>query len=138
MNGTVIFGAIALFFIVTGLTNFISDLQEEVDVPSKYNQKTIQLRDENYYSENIIGEKIISLNGLSESKKRELWHSSPLKKEMMTFFPDFSLMHEFVEDRMVDDSSFKKNLLDKIDSIEEEYIGGMITGQRAKATLSAY
>jgi hypothetical protein len=39
---------------------------------------------------------------------------------------------------MIDDSDFKKKLLDKIDSTEEKYIGGILTGQRAKATLSSY
>jgi hypothetical protein len=138
MNGTVIFGIIALFFILSSLTNFISDLQDEVDQSSTYNSKNRQLRDESYYSENVVGEKTILLNGLRESKKRELWSNSSLKKEMMDFFPDFSLMHEFVEERMIDDSSFKKKLLEKIDTTEEQYISGVLSGQRAKATLSTY
>jgi len=138
MNGTVIFGIIALFFILSGLTNFISDLQDEVDQPSTYSSKNIQSKDENYYSENVVGEKTILLNGLQESKKKELWANSSLRTEMMEFFPDFSLMHEFVEERMVDDSSFKKKLLEKIDVTEEQYISGVLSGQRAKATLSTY
>jgi hypothetical protein len=137
MNGTAIFGTIALFFILSGLVNFINDLQDEVDYPKSYDKST-QLKNEDYYNTNVVGEQTIILNGLSESKKRELWNSSTLKIEMMNFFPDFSLMHEFVEDRMIDDSDFKKKLLDKIDSTEEKYIGGILTGQRAKATLSSY
>jgi len=137
MNGTAIFGTIALFFILSGLVNFINDLQDEVDYPKNYDKST-QLKNEDYYNINVVGEQTIVLSGLSESKKRELWNSSNLKIEMMNFFPDFSLMHEFVEDRMIDDSNFKKKLLDKIDSTEEKYIGGILTGQRAKATLSSY
>ncbi len=138
MNGTVIFGVIALFFILSGLTNFINDLQDEVDKPNSYSKKTTELNSENYYNTNVIGEQTILLSTLSESKKRKLWNESNLKNEMMEFFPDFSLMYEFVEERMLDDSNFKKNLLNKIKSTEEEYISGILTGQRAKATLSSY
>jgi hypothetical protein len=137
MNGTVIFGIIALFFILSGLVNFINDLQDEVDQPKSYDKST-QLKNEDYYNFNVVGEQTILLSGLSKSKKRELWNSSNLKNEMMNFFPDFSLMHEFVEERIIDDSDFKQKLLDKINSVEEEYIGGTLTGQRAKATLSSY
>ena len=136
MNGTVIFGAIALFFIISGLINFIGDLEDEVDVKSNYSSK--ESKNENYYGVDVVGEQTILLNGLSNSKKRELWNASPLKIEMLNFFPDFSLMREFVEGRMIDDSDFKKKLLEKIDKTEEEYIGGILTGQRAKATLSSY
>jgi len=137
MNGTVIFGIIALFFILSGLTNFINDLHDEVDHPSSYD-KAKQLNNEDYYDTNVVGEDTILLSRLSVAKKRELWNSSTLKIEMMNFFPNFSLMHEFVEERMIDDSNFKKKLLDKIDSTEEEYIGGILTGQRAKVALSSY
>ncbi len=136
MNGTVIFGAIALFFIISGLINFIGDLQDEVDTKSNYNSK--EFKHENYYGVDVIGEKTILLNGLSNSKKKELWNASPLKIEMMNLFPDFSLMREFVEERMVDDSDFKKKLLEKIAKTEEEYIAGILTRQRAKAALSLY
>jgi len=137
MNGTVIFGIIALFFILSGLTNFVNDLHDEVDHPSSYN-KSKQLNNEDYYDTNVVGEETIQLSGLSVAQKRELWNSSSLKSEMMSFFPDFSLMHEFVEERIIDDSNFKKKLLDKINSTEEEYIGGTLTGQRAKVALSSY
>jgi hypothetical protein len=137
MNGTAIFGTIVLFFIISGLVNFINDIQDEVDHPKSY-ERIEQLNDEDYYDTNVIGEETILLSGLSLSKKRKLWNESNLKIEMMSFFPDFSLMHEFVEDRIVDDSDFKKKLLEKIDSTEEEYISGTLTGQRAKSALSSY
>ena len=136
MNGTVIFEAIALFFIVSGLINFIGGLEDDVNIKSNYTNK--EFKHKNYYGVDVLGEQTILLNGLSYSKKIELWNESPLKVEMLKLFPNFSLMHEFVENRIIDDSDFKKKLLDKIDKIKEEYIGGMITGQRAKATLSSY
>ena len=136
MNGTMIFGGIILFFILSGLMNFVNDLHDDVDSKSNYSsQKT---NAENYYDINVVGEQTIVLSGLSKSKKREVWNRSTLKTEMMDFFPNFSLMSEFVEERMIDDSDFKKKLLEKIDSTEEKYISGVVTGERAKVALSSY
>ena len=136
MNGTMIFGGIILFFILSGLMNFVNDLHDDVDSKSNYSsQKT---NAENYYDINVLGEQTIVLSGLSKSKKREVWNRSTLKTEMMDFFPNFSLMSEFVEERMIDDSDFKKKLLEKIESTEEKYISGVVTGERAKVALSSY
>jgi len=136
MNGTVIFGVIALFFILSGLMNFVNDLHDDVDIKSNYSSQ--ETKAENYYDINVVGEQTIVLSGLSKSKKREVWNKSILKIEMMDFFPNFSLMSEFVEERMIDDSDFKKKLLEKIESTEEKYISGVVTGQRAKVALSSY
>ena len=136
MNGTMIFGGIILFFILSGLMNFVNDLHDDVDSKSNYSSQ--ETNAENYYDINVVGEQTIVLSGLSKSKKREVWNKSTLKTEMMDFFPNFSLMSEFVEERMIDDSDFKKKLLEKIDSTEEKYISGVVTGERAKVALSSY
>ena len=138
MNKTVVLGGIILFFIVSGLINFIDKLQEEVDNPSKYSENTTQLDNEKYYDANVVGEQIVLLNGLPISKKREVWNASLLKREMMELFPKFSLMHDMIEERMIDESDFKEGLLHTIESTEEAYIGGSITGERAKALISSY
>ncbi|NEW60364.1 hypothetical protein GSY74_03640 [Sulfurovum sp. bin170] len=39
------------------------------------------------------------------------------------------------EERVIDDGNFKKKLLKKIETIEEKYIGGVVTGQSAKAAV---
>jgi len=136
MNGTMIFGGIILFFILSGLMNFVNDLHDDVDSKSNYSSQ--ETNAENYYDINVVGEQTIVLSGLSKSKKREVWNRSTLKTEMMDFFPNFSLMSEFVEERMIDDSDFKKKLLEKIESTEEKYISGVVTGERAKVALSSY
>ncbi len=137
MNGTVIFGVIALFFILSGLMNFINGLHDEVDTRSSYptNKKSTS---EDYYAINVVGEKTLLLSDLSESKKINVWNTSALKIEMMDFFPDFLAMSELVEERVIDDGDFKQKLLKKIETTEEKYIGGVITGQSAKATLSSF
>lgn len=138
MNGTVVFVGVALFFIISGLINFINGLEDEVDQPSRYSKTTTSSYNEKYYGTNVVGEETLLLDGVSITQKRVIWNTSTLKNEMMEFFPNFSLMHEFIEDRMIDDSSFKKKLLDKIESAEEGYVGGTLTGEKAKAFISSY
>jgi len=138
MNKTVVLGGIIVFFIVSSLINFIGKLQEEVDKPSTYSKQTAQVDNEQYYETNVVGEQIVLLSGLSISKKKEVWNASLLKAEMIEVFPKFSLMHDIVEERMIDDSDFKEDLLHTIESTEEAYIGGSITGERAKALISSY
>ena len=137
MNGTVIFGTIAMFFIISGLVNFINDLHDDVDSRSNYHESR-ESNSENYYSYNSIGERTIVLSELSNSNKMKVWNSSSLKGEMMDLFPDFSLMHELVEERMIESRGFKQRLLKKIELTEEKYIGGGLSGQSAKATLSSF
>ena len=57
---------------------------------------------------------------------------------MLNFFPRFSEMRYFVENHIEDDGNFKEKLLEHIDSVELTYIGGSMTGQSAKATLSKF
>ena len=137
MNGTVIFVGIALFFIISGLINFVGDLEYKENSNSVFSSKEVNINEKEYYGTNVVGEQTIILNGLSTYKKREIWNKSPLKSEMMNFFPNFSLMSEFVEDRVVDDSDFKKKLLEKIKTTGEKYIGGAFTAEKAKAALSS-
>ena len=137
MNGTIIFGGIILFFIISGLINFVNVLHDEVDKPKNYQHRE-ENKNEFYSDVNVIGEQTIRLSGLSESKKKLVWNDSALKSEMLEFFPNFTGMKEFVLDRVVDDGDFKEKLLVKIDKVEEQYIGGAMTGQSVKSTLSSF
>jgi hypothetical protein len=137
MNGTVIFGAIAMFFIISGLVSFVNDLHEDVDSHGNYHESK-ELNSENYYSYNVIGERTLDLMELSETDKLKVWNGSSLKIEMMELFPDFSLMGELIDDSMIENNGFKERLLRNIERTEEKYIGGVLTGQSAKAALSSF
>jgi len=137
MNGTVIFGVIALFFILSGLIDFVNDLHDDVDIRSNYSTGK-KLNNEEYYDVDVVGETTLVLDSLSESKKKIVWNSSSLKIEMMNFFPNFSLMSELVEGRVIDGGEFKKILLKKLETTEEKYIGGVISGERAKSALNSF
>lgn len=139
MNGTVIFGGVILFFIISGLVTFINELHDDVD--TSYSSKKMSHAKEEYsqlYTVNMYGEMTLVLTGLSERKKIKIWKESLLLEEMLKLFPNFTDMKRVVENRLVDDGSFKDKLLEKIMNIEDRYIGGLETGESARASLSQF
>lgn len=136
MNGTVIFAAVAIFFIVLQLTDFINGLHDDVGVKHKFGEKQIDNIDAEYYKTDIVGEKILVLDGLTESKKSEIWQRSEFKTEMLGYYPNFEKMSYFINEKIVDSGGFKQGLLDKIESVQEKYLSGDITKESAISTLS--
>ena len=136
MNGTVIFGAVILFFIISVLIDFVNGLHDDVGVKHKFGEKQIDNIDAEYYKVDVVGDKILILDGLTNSKKGEVWQRSEFRVEMLAYFPDFDKMSYLVNEKVVDSGQFKKDLLNKIESIKEQYISGEITKQSAEATLS--
>jgi len=135
MNGTVIFGGIILFFIISGLITFVNDLHDEVDV--SYGS-TRSENNTKYKSINMYGEITLVLTDVDKLKKREVWKNSFLNREMLELFPNFTDMKTLVENRLVDDGLFKEELLQKIVDTEDRYIGGLETGQSARTSLSKF
>jgi len=133
MNGTVVFSAIAIFFIVSGLISFVNDLHDNADVKKSY------IKDESrLYVVDEFGDKILNLNGYSLSEQKRIWRDSELKEEMLELFPNFIEMKRLIEERIEADTMFKEHLLNHLSSIEEQYIGGTSNGQSAKASLSSF
>ena len=138
MNGTVIVGGVIIFFIISGLITSINKLHDEVDASPKYGSSE-RIADYNkLQSVNIYGEIILKFTEVKESQKRKIWNESFLNQEMLELFPNFTDMKQIVENRLVDDGLFKKELLEKLDTIEDRYIGGLETSQSAKAALSSF
>jgi len=140
MNGTLIFGGIALFFIISALITFVNDLHDDVDTtygstPQEYGTSHGQSR---YSGTNMFGEETLVLTTLSESKKKSVWNKSFLKKEVEEQFPNFSEMRETVDERLVDSGAFKQRLLEKIGKLEEGFITGSVTAESAQASLSSF
>ena len=140
MNGTVIFGGVALFFIISGLVTFVNDLHDDVDVSygSSQSKNSRYKEDQTYQGVNMYGEITLVLTDLGKSQKRDVWKESFLNQEMLELFPNFTDMKKLVENRLVDDGLFKEELLQKIVDIEDRYIGGLETGQSARTALSKF
>jgi len=137
MNGTLLAVGIILILMLTGLVNFINDLHDEVDVSYGY-VSTSDMKNSDYYDINVVGDTILVFTALPESKKHTIWKSSSLRQDMLGYFPNFIKIKELVSQRVVDDGNFKKDLISKIENLEIKFIGGEISGQSAKATLSTY
>jgi len=138
MNGTVIVGGVIMFFIISGLISFINKLHDDVDVSPKYSSSEQISKYNKLQSVNIYGEIILKFTEVKESQKRKIWNESFLNQEMLELFPNFTDMKQIVENRLVDDGLFKKELLEKLDTIEDRYIGGLETSQSAKTALSRF
>ncbi|MBU1667602.1 hypothetical protein KKC13_04230 [bacterium] len=137
MNRAIILLSIVVLLMISGFMNYANYLQTEFTASLKCN--TIEKsKSESYYDINLVGEKTLLLSELAEDEKKEIWNASSLKYEMIDFFPNFIKMSTFVNDRVIDNGLFKEKLLANIKNTEEQFIGGKITGQSAKETLSTF
>lgn len=137
MNRAISLLIIVVLLMISGFMNYADYLQQKIDNSMKLS-KIEKFKSEKYCIVNLEGEKILLLSEFSEAEKKEIWNESILKHEMMTFFPNFIKMTLFVNRQVVDNGLFKEELLTNIKHTEEQYIGGVITGQSAKETLSTF
>lgn len=138
MNGTIIVGGVIVFFIISGLITFINELNDEVDISHGYTKSTQDKKDNQLRNVNMYGEVTLVFIEVAESQKRKIWNESFLNYEMLELFPNFSDMKKLVGNRLVDNGAFKKELLKKLNDIEERYIGGLETSQSARRALSRF
>ena len=128
-----VFSAIVIFFIVSGLISFVNELHDDVEVKRSYTKDESRL-----YVIDEFGDKILNLNGHILSEQKRIWRDSELQEEMLGLFPNFIEMKRLIEERIESDTAFKELLLTHLSTIEEQYIGGASDGQSAKASLSSF
>ena len=138
MNGTMVFVGVVIFLIISWLTTFINTLHDDIDVNYGFEEQVIVSNNKTNSLVNSQGNEVLLLNTLSLQEKKSLWSDSLLKEDMLKLFPRFSEMRDFVEKHIEDDANFKEKLLEHIDDVEVTYIGGEMTGQSAKASLSTF
>ena len=124
------------FLIVSGLGDFLENLSSS---PDSYDSKPQnKYADAKYMDSNSYGDKTLCLDGLDEDSKKKIWKDSFLNKEMLELFPRFIKMQELVETRLIDNGDFKKELIQKIVSMEKDYIGGSKSERSVKMALSEF
>jgi len=116
------------------ITKFVGDIQQEDDrlQSTEYVQKH---QFEKYYTTDSIGQPILDLTDAPASIQVEAWNKSPLKKEMLSLYPDFSEMKRFVKERVRGEPITQK-LLSHIGAIEEKFYAGKIDAEQAKRQLT--
>ena len=127
-----IIGAILAYL----LTGFIDKLQQEDDRLLSENKKQ-QQEDMQYYKKDAVDNPILVFKDIPEAQKIAIWKRSPLYQELLDFFPDFSEMKAFAQDRIIVDDSFKKKLLKRIEEAEDGYFSGTMTDIQVKEYLDS-
>ena len=128
-------------FILIGLgflyfiTTFIGDIQEDDE---KYRNKGYiqEHKYDKYQTVDEIGQDILNLLGADVGTQVAAWNNSQLKDELITLFPDFGDMKNFVKDRIKGDALSTK-LLAQIKSVEDKFFSGTMTADQAKQELSS-
>jgi hypothetical protein len=124
-------GVAAIYFI----TNFVSDIQSEDESfrNSTYNEKN---KFNKYRREDSIGREILDVTGEPEAVQIGAWNASPLKKEFLEIFPDFSGMQMFIEERLRG-KALKSQLKNTLDDVEGAYFSGTLDAEDAKRKLGS-
>ena len=138
MNGTMVFAGVVIFIIVSWLTGFVNELNEDVDVSYGFHEKALVTGDKSHYTVDTNGREVLQLHTLSMQEKKNLWNNSLLKEDMLTLFPNFSEIEYFVNNQVEDDGLFKEKLLNHIRAVQEAYIGGSLSDEQAKLKLSHF
>ena len=136
MNKTMIVAGVVIFTIVSWLTTFVNEIHEDVDVSYGFHEKELIAGEESNYIVDVNGKKVLQLQTLSMQEKKSLWNKSTLKNEILELFPDFTEIKYLINNQIEDDDGlFKQELLNHIDSVQEEYIGGSLSEEQVKERL---
>jgi len=128
-----IFIAIGVGFLYF-VTSFVGDIQAE-DEAYRNNSYNEEEKYNKYKAVDSIGQDVLDVTGANTNMQVDAWNHSALKEEFLAFFPDFSTMKEFANDRVRGDA-LKSKLNTKINTIEDKFFSGGITAEDAKRELS--
>lgn len=127
-----------LIFIAIGVgflyftTHFIGGIQEDDKFQSEDYKKKHQF--DHFQAVDSIGRQILDVTGSTPDIQIQAWNSSPLKKELLALFPDFSRMKTYVEER-VRGEALKVKLLNAVNEAEGKYFSGTMDAEEVKRTL---
>ena len=127
-----------LIFIAIGVgflyftTHFIGGIQEDDKFQSEEYKKKHQF--DHYQSVDSIGRQILDVTDSTPDIQIQAWNSSPLKKELLALFPDFSAMKKFVEER-VRGKALKEKLVNTVNEAEGKYFSGTMDAEEVKRML---
>ena len=130
-KGLLVLGLIGLAF-----TYFVFNFVGEVEQDDGGAYASQELKGKAYYTEDILGDPLLNLQGLSMKSAREIWRASPMREEMLEKFPDFEEIKTYLGNRLAP-SPFREYLLKKVDDIEGDYLGGAIGAESAKSRLES-
>jgi len=118
------------------ITNLVGDIQEEDDRyrNSEYEQKH---KYDSYKSIDSVGRQVLNVVGTDLKTQIAAWNEGNLKQEFLELYPDFSLMRDFVNNR-VNGEPIKTKLLKLVDDTETKFFSGTYTTEQAKRALESF
>ena len=134
-QGLIIFIAIGaiLSYILVGFINDIQDADDKLITQ----EKLIVKEDMTFHQKDVVGQTILVFSGDSLEKKIGVWKRSPLHQEFMDYFPNFTEMKAFINDRIID-ADFQQRLTKKVDEAEDTFFSGEATQEQAKEKLDTF
>jgi hypothetical protein len=117
------------------ITNFVGDIQKEDERyrNSEYEQKH---KYDSYKSVDSIGRQVLNVVGVNLHTQIAAWNEGALKQEFLDLYPDFSLMKDFVNNR-INGEPIKTKLLKLVDDTETKFFSGTYTTEQAKRALES-
>ncbi len=116
--------------------NFVGDVERSD--PDSFVSKDERKQKEwaKYYTKDALENPVLDLKKAPMKLAKEIWAESQLRQEMLSNFPDFELVRNFVNERLRP-SPFRDYLLKKIDEIETDYQAGTIDSETARKRLES-
>ncbi len=119
----VIFGYFALDMFRTASTD--EDPQWNGAMQEKYAQ---------YYSKDVLGDRVLDLNALPLAKAKEIWRQMPVGKEIASVLPDFDTAKTEAANQVAK-GAFRDHLLKTIEELKGRFLVGDIELEAAKKQI---
>lgn len=127
---------VAAYFLVTKVvdtTNSI-EVEDSHDLHAQYKARKVDEKDKKYHVKDSIGQTVFNGTGLTLAEKKEIWSRSPLKDEMIHYFPKFDLIKMFTRNR-IEDSDLRREVNKIVKDVENKFLSGQIDANKAKYEL---
>jgi hypothetical protein len=127
---TFLVAGVGFFYLIT---HFVGNIQKEDEhfQSSEYERKH---RYDSYKMTDSIGRDILNVTDADTQTQIAAWNEGNLKEEFLELYPDFSLMKDFVNNR-VRGEPIKTKLLKLIDETESKFFSGEYSAEQAQAAL---
>jgi len=129
-----VFVAIGIGFLYF-VTHFVGGIQEK-DERYRNSEYEQQHKYDAYSGIDSIGRKVLNVVGADAQTQINAWNEGTLKQEFLELYPDFSLMKDFVNNR-VNGEPIKTKLLKLVDDTETKFFSGTYTTEQAKHALES-
>jgi len=125
---------VGAYFLVTKVVDGTEELEDNNDMHHNYYKKKVASEDSKYHKTDSIGQTVFNGMGLSLLEKKAIWSRSPLKDEMISYFPKFDRMRMFTRNR-IEDSDLRRVVDQIVKDVENKYLSGQMNANEAKYQL---